>query len=179
MVPAASRWISRVPRYSGAVSARFPPSPTGLSPAAAPLSRGFGWLPAVPLSTVLQPRQAHCYAGGLGSGAFARHYSRYHCCFLFLRVLGCFGSPGSLLPPADGAVARAGLPHSEIRGSSRVFAPDRGLSQLVTSFFASESPGILHVPLLPFLFSLTSGWKSIFCRCQALRPAAALDSMNS
>ena len=32
-----------------------------------------------------------------------------------------------------------------------VFAPNRGLSQLVTSFFASESLGILHVPFSPFL----------------------------
>ena len=35
----------------------------------------------------------------------------------------------------------------------RVFAPGRGLSQLVTSFFASESQGILHVPFSPFRFS--------------------------
>ena len=35
----------------------------------------------------------------------------------------------------------------------RVFAPNRGLSQLVTSFFASESQGILHVPFSPFLVS--------------------------
>ena len=33
----------------------------------------------------------------------------------------------------------------------RVFAPHRGLSQLVTSFFASESLGILHAPFSPFL----------------------------
>ena len=32
-----------------------------------------------------------------------------------------------------------------------VFAPNRGLSQLVTSFLASESQGILHVPFSPFL----------------------------
>ena len=34
----------------------------------------------------------------------------------------------------------------------RIFAPKRGLSQLVTSFIASESQGILHVPFSPFLF---------------------------
>ena len=33
---------------------------------------------------------------GLASSAFARHYSRNHCCFLFLRVLRCFTSPRSL-----------------------------------------------------------------------------------
>ena len=34
-----------------------------------------------------------------------------------------------------------------------VFAPRRGLSQLITSFFASESQGILYVPLSPFFIS--------------------------
>ena len=36
----------------------------------------------------------------------------------------------------------------------RVFAPRRSLSQLVTSFFASESQGILHVPLSPFCITI-------------------------
>ncbi len=36
----------------------------------------------------------------------------------------------------------------------RVFAPGHGLSQLVTSFVASESQGILHVPFSPFLLCL-------------------------
>src|SRR6201999_2755396 len=36
---------------------------------------------------------------GLASSAFARHYSRNHTCFLFLRVLRCFTSPRSP-PPA-------------------------------------------------------------------------------
>ena len=35
-----------------------------------------------------------------------------------------------------------------------IFAPPRGLSQLVTSFVASESQGILHVPLSPFSMTL-------------------------
>ena len=34
---------------------------------------------------------------GLGSSAFARHYLRNHFCFLLLRVLRCFSSPGLLL----------------------------------------------------------------------------------
>ena len=32
---------------------------------------------------------------GLGSSAFARHYLRNHCYFLFLQVLRCFSSPRS------------------------------------------------------------------------------------
>ena len=35
------------------------------------------------------------YLFGLGWSDFARHYSRNHYCFLFLRVLRCFSSPGS------------------------------------------------------------------------------------
>ena len=50
--------------------------------------------------------------------AFARHYLRNHCYFLFLRVLRCFSSPGS--PTAsmrcDG-ITSIGFPHSDIRGS--------------------------------------------------------------
>ena len=40
----------------------------------------------------------------------------FTCCFLFLRLLRCFSSPGS--PRLSGsAVARTGLPHSDIPGS--------------------------------------------------------------
>ena len=52
---------------------------------------------------------------GLGSCAFARHYLRNHFCFLFLRVMRCFSSPGSPHASRDAATAGGGLPHSEIR----------------------------------------------------------------
>ncbi len=41
--------------------------------------------------TVLQPRICRNNFG-LGSSAFARHYLRNHCYFLFLQVLRCFSS---------------------------------------------------------------------------------------
>ena len=44
-------------------------------------------------STVRTPACTHA---GLGSSGFARRYFRNHCCFLFLRLLRCFSSPGSL-----------------------------------------------------------------------------------
>ena len=56
----------------------------------------------------------------LGSSPFARRYLGNHICFLFLRVLRCFSSPGSRpAPMAQGAPAqhRSGLPHSETAGS--------------------------------------------------------------
>ena len=42
---------------------------------------------------VLQPRGSHDHPG-LGCSPVARHYWGNHCCFLFLRVLRCFSSPG-------------------------------------------------------------------------------------
>ena len=51
-------------------------------------------LARVPSLTVLQPRKMRLHISGLGSCAFARHYLRNHFCFLFLRVLRCFSSPG-------------------------------------------------------------------------------------
>ncbi len=41
-------------------------------------------------------RTPECTHSGLGSSGFARRDSRNHCCFLFLRLLRCFSSPGSL-----------------------------------------------------------------------------------
>ena len=85
------------------------------------LSRRFGYPVTQICRKVLQPRAVHCYTRGLGSSAFARHYLRNHCYFLFLRVLRCFSSPGS--PPhvrADTGIASGGLPHSDIRGSQGI-----------------------------------------------------------
>ena len=65
-----------------------------------------------------------------------------------------FQFPG--LAPGNARWRRFAPPGCPIRTSAlqRVFAPGRGFSQLVTSFFASESQGILHVPFSPFRFSL-------------------------
>ena len=100
MVPADSRRISRVPRYSGACLFNIHRiSPKGLSPASARLSSRFGYPGYQICRQVLQPRMMRCHISGLGSSAFARHYLRNHCYFLFLRVLRCFSSPGS--PPTS------------------------------------------------------------------------------
>src|SRR3954466_2098064 len=63
------------------------------------------------------------HAIGLASSAFARHYSRNHCCFLFLWVLRCFTSPRSLRTPyvfrrGSHHMTGAGFPHSDILGST-------------------------------------------------------------
>ena len=65
---------------------------TGLSPSMVKLSRMFCYITKVHI-TVLQPR--HCRNNiGLGYSRFARRYSGNHYCFLFLRLLRCFSSPG-------------------------------------------------------------------------------------
>ena len=43
---------------------------------------------------VLQPRHVPYNTDGLGYSPVARHYWGNHFCFLFLRVLRCFSSPG-------------------------------------------------------------------------------------
>ena len=88
---------------------------------------------------------------GLGYSPFARHYLGNHCYFLFLRVLRCFSSPRS--PAASAAWQAFSLPGCPIRRSSdqRSFAPPRGFSQLITSFFACKSLGIHRTPFLTCL----------------------------
>ena len=120
-------------------------SSTGLSPsmvltfhsdfASLPL-RSYRSLPRTPLLQF-----------GLGSSAFARHYLRNHCCFLFLGVLRCFSSPRipsfhylihemiHTFLPYGGFPIRTSVLH-------RLFAPAHGFSQLVTSFFGSQCRGI-------------------------------------
>ena len=87
---------------------------------------------------------------GLGSFPFARHYSGNHCYFLFLCLLRCFSSAGSLLLWL--VFNQSGFP---IRKSPDQvsFADPRRLSQLITSFIASESQGIPRVLFLTFFRS--------------------------
>jgi hypothetical protein len=91
------------------------------------------------------PEAPRCF--GLGCSAFARHYLRNHYCFLFLRVLRCFSSPGS--PPAHAGFQVFNLEGCPIRKSAdrSLYAAPRSLSQLTTSFLVSESQGIHHAPL--------------------------------
>ena len=133
MVPANSRRISRVPRYSGAVcpyvsSFRL----RGFHPLRPAFPKPFGYDVHTELSTVLLPRTCR-NRSGLGSCAFARHYLRNHCCFLFLRVLRCFSSPG--LPPAlrDTVQCTVGCP---IRKS----VVDSGYLPLTTAYRSLSRP---------------------------------------
>ncbi len=139
-------------------------SSTGLSPATAPLSNGFdlalGFLlcatPAETATTLPQPHDCNTcrlsHNRGLASSDFARHYSRNHFCFLFLRVLRCFTSPRSLHTPyfIQVQVTRHDScwvsPFGHPRINARLPTP-QGISQAPTSFIGSRCQGIHHVPL--------------------------------
>ena len=91
MVPAHSIKVPRVSMYSGSrhVSEVFAYGAFTLS----------GWLSqnhSAILSVTYAVRTPACTHTGLGSTGFARRYFRYRCFFLFLRLLRCFSSPGSL-----------------------------------------------------------------------------------
>ena len=142
MVPPASDRIPRVPSYSGSLLIHSQ-LPTGLSPAVEGLSIPLQFL-ACMLNAVLQPRLR-----GLGSTPFARHYSGYHVCFLFLWLLRCFSSPGWLLLAYvfSQKISRSPWKGCPIRspGSQWICAPRTGFSQLVASFFADRCLGIPRV----------------------------------
>ena len=97
---------------------------TGLSPFIAGLSSTVllgSWI-------IYAVRTPTCTHIGLGSFHFARRYFGNHVCFLFLRLLRCFSSPGSLrmtigIAPFHHTVTEvcsAGFPHSEIHGSGLI-----------------------------------------------------------
>src|SRR4051794_29606688 len=100
-------------------------------------------------------------SGGLACSAFARHYSRNRVCFLFLEVLRCFTSLGSLLRAYEfssgyGGITRRGFPPFGHRRIKAWLAAPRRFSQLPTSFLASCRLGIHRVPFV--------AWSSLFFR---------------
>ena len=120
-----TRWSSLFPT-GFLVSRRTPDTPssrtisrTGLLPSSAALSN------AIPLSFSMDYGVLHpeCITtSGLGSSDFARHYFRNRFYFLFLRVIRCFSSPGSLRYTYLFSIRYRNItygefPHSDICGS--------------------------------------------------------------
>ena len=144
MVSTYSYEISRVSHYSGFTSpslgfhiqdfhllwSTFPGSSTNLI-----------------LGFIGNPNPTNITTHGLGSSYFARHYFRNRFYFLFLWVLRCFSSPRSPLYTTL-LIYRYTVSFycmsSLIRTSTDwwIFAPTRGFSQLITSFFGSWCLGI-------------------------------------
>ncbi len=142
MVPPDSGGVSPAPPYSGSPPLRSPCPYGALTLCGAPSQA-----PPVLLASVmqvLQPRPCRDTAG-LGCSAFARHYLRNHSCFLFLRVLRCFSSPG--FPKARPSAWRV-VPfgYLRIKGHVRLPAAFRSLPR------PSSSPGAQASPVRPLLF---------------------------
>ena len=148
MVPADSRRIPRVPRYSGYRYAAFRFTYWTITV--------YGHIFQSVLFTIcIQCRgpttpATPCDATGLGCSPFARHYWGNHCLFSFPAGTKMFQFPALAFHIVEWYLFK--VPGCPIRKSAdqRLFAPTRSLSQLITSFIASESQGIRHVPLLTF-----------------------------
>ena len=144
MVSALSYGISRAPHYSGLTSpslsfrildfhllwSTFPGSSTNLN-----------------LDFIGNPNPINITIYGLGSSSFARHYLRNRYYFLFLWVLRCFSSPRSplyttLLIYRYTVFFYCMSSLIRIPTDRWIFAPPRGFSQLITSFFGSWCLGI-------------------------------------
>ena len=94
---------------------------------------------------------------GLGSSVFARRYSQNRCFFLFLRLLRCFSSAGSLRMTMDSSCGTWSLsmwvsPFRYLRviGYLLLTAAFRSLSRLSSALSAKAST------LRPFLLNLPS-----------------------
>lgn len=103
-----------------------------------PFPYGHGINPAV--------RTPGCTHPGLGSSAFARRYLRNRCFFLFLRLLRCFSSPGSLpyvmdSRTSDGGLLRRVSPFRYLRIDGYLLLPEafRSLSRLSSALSAKAS----------------------------------------
>ena len=94
---------------------------------------------------------------------------------LFLGLLRCFSSPGSLFLTEVVRGGRTGFPHSEIVGCSRLHTADQRLSQCTTSFFGTGRPGIPRVPAFGLSwFDGEAGAFSLLARRSPDRPRASL-----
>ena len=148
MVPPYSHRVSRVRRYSGYSWLIFPfvyriltfydwPSQT---------------IRLGSFNTVCCPNPECITTLGLASSAFARHYVRNLCWFLFLALLRCFSSGGSPHTTMDSSYDTWALPHVDcsIRKSvdQCLFATPHSLSQLTTSFIGSQCQGIRPAPFV-------------------------------
>jgi hypothetical protein len=111
-----------------------------------PLWPAFPNRSARPQNNSGSPTTPASFETGLGSSAFARHYSRNP--FLFLRLLRCFSSPGSLPFRDDGGSHRRVSPFGHHR-LLRLHTTRLRFSQCTTSFIGTGRQGILRAPLVP------------------------------
>ena len=167
MVPPISHKVPRVSWYSGSCRC-LPLSNTRLSLSLA----GFPKTILLAFSSLMQSMTPRCTHHGLGSFPFARRYSGNRCFFLFLRLLRCFSSPGSLCIPMDSRTDAWSLSmrvspfrHPRIIGYLHLPAAFRSLSRLSSALSAKASS------LCSFMLDLYIDW--VILKAVALIPSAA------
>ena len=141
MVPPTSHKVPRVSWYSGYCRC-LPISITRLSLSMA----GFPKTLLLSFSSLLQSITPDRTRSGLGSSSFARRYSRNRVFFLFLWLLRCFSSPGSLPYVMDWRMDTGGLlqwvsPFRYLRINGYLLLPEafRSLSRLSSALSAKAS----------------------------------------
>ncbi len=154
MVPARSVKVPRVSTYSGYRLSFSEFRLRGFHPLWPAFPKPFHY----PLKSRYAVRTPIRTRIGLGSSAFARRYLRNHCCFLFLRLLRCFSSPGSPHTPMCSVHDTCGFhrwvsPFRDLRIVGCLHLPEafRSLSRLSSapSAKASTLRSFLHNQLLP------------------------------
>ena len=142
MVPLISHKVPRVSWYSGScsVSSAFT---YGAFTLCGRLSQNRSVSFRESLRQSVTPECTH---SGLGSSAFARRYLRNRVFFLFLRVLRCFSSPGSLPYVMDWRMDDRGVlcrvsPFRDLRIKGYLLLPEayRSLSRLSSALSAKAS----------------------------------------
>ena len=142
MVPACSVKVPRVSTYSGYrhVNSSFAYGAFTLSGRLSQYRSGNSEY------NLLQSLTLQCTHRSLGSFPFARRYSGNRCFFLFLRVLRCFSSPGSLPYVMDWRMDTWGLlkwvsPFRNLRIKGYLLLPEayRSLSRLSSALSAKAS----------------------------------------
>ena len=142
MVPPTSHKVSRVSWYSGSCHAAFP-----FTYGAFTLFGRLSQNRSVRIGrSFMQSLTPECTHSGLGSSAFARRYLQNRVFFLFLRVLRCFSSPGSLPYVMDWRMDDRGVlcrvsPFRDLRIKGYLLLPEayRSLSRLSSALSAKAS----------------------------------------
>ena len=142
MVPPTSHKVSRVSWYSGSCSVS-----SAFTYGAFTLCGRLSQNRSVSFQeSLMQSVTPECTHSGLGSSAFARRYLQNRVFFLFLRVLRCFSSPGSLPYVMDWRMDDRGVlcrvsPFRDLRIKGYLLLPEayRSLSRLSSALSAKAS----------------------------------------
>ena len=142
MVPLTSHKVSRVSWYSGSCSVS-----SAFTYGAFTLCGRLSQNRSVSFQeSFMQSVTPECTHSGLGSSAFARRYLQNRVFFLFLRVLRCFSSPGSLPYVMDWRMDDRGVlcrvsPFRDLRIKGYLLLPEayRSLSRLSSALSAKAS----------------------------------------